>query len=185
MPRAIPLNRLPAVCECGAHGWALLSRGFVTFFSPGKLPLVEGRVWSQANVGGKKKPQQYAVHARAGCNLTYMHRVLTGAELPLLVDHKDGKGLNNFDNNLRPCTRSSNGQNSRAHSDKQVPFKGVYERQGKFVASITPSADEKLKHLGTFSCPIEAARAYDRAALGMHKSFALTNAMLGLIPATA
>ena len=45
-PRRIAANRLPAVCECGVHGWALLTRGEVAFFSPGKLPIVAEQAWS-------------------------------------------------------------------------------------------------------------------------------------------
>lgn len=92
------------------------------------------------------------------------------------IDHKDGNGLNNQRENLRPVTRS---QNSQAFRRKIVgassKFRGVYwstSRQ-KWVAQIHKSNTHL--HLGYFELEIDAARAYDAAAIKLFGEFASPN----------
>ncbi len=97
------------------------------------------------------------------------------------TDHKDGNGLNNQKENLRPATRAQNGQNRnlQIHS---APFKGVsaYKDTGRWLAGIR--VNKKLKYLGYFDDPVAAARAYDAAAVANFGEFARTNKSLGLLP---
>jgi hypothetical protein len=59
--------------------------------------------------------------------------------------------------------------------NKSSKFKGVHwhEKCGKWAAQIT--CDHKTYHLGYFGDEIDAAKAYDKAALKHHGQFAQTN----------
>lgn len=63
-------------------------------------------------------------------------------------------------------------------------FKGVYRHTVNtvrpWIARITPKPYTS-KHLGSFSSEIDAAKAYDRAAVQFYGEFALTNKSMGLL----
>lgn len=108
-----------------------------------------------------------------------MHRLLMSAPPGIQVDHIDGDGLNNQRSNLRLGTNGQNQANRRTAFGASR-FKGVNrEKRGKpWRAAI--KVDGRKIHLGAFENEIEAARAYDRAALERFGEFACTNEMLGL-----
>lgn len=95
----------------------------------------------------------------------YLHRFLAGHPLNKHVDHKDGNGFNNTEKNLRISTPSQNGANSKATKNTGLP-KGVGRIKGSSInpysAQIT--VNRKKKHLGSFSTPEEAHKAYCREA---------------------
>lgn len=94
-----------------------------------------------------------------------------------LLDHADGNSLNNAmfpKPNIRECTPAQNAQNSIKRRGSQCQYKGVnLIKSGKFQARIV--IDGKQKCLGSFTDEIDAARAYDRAALSAFGTFAKTN----------
>ena len=87
------------------------------------------------------------------------------------VDHRDGDPLNNHVSNLRFCTRSQNGANTRARSDSKLGVKGVGldKRSGKYRTAIT--IDGKRIHLGYFDTAKEAKDAYDAASIAKNGEF--------------
>ena len=101
-----------------------------------------------------------------------MHTFLTGWPL---VDHIDGDGLNNRRSNLRPATPSQNNANRRKSRQNTSGFKGVsyYHRTSRWRAYV--GVDGKAIHLGYFDTAIDAARAYDAAALEHFGEFARIN----------
>ena len=112
-----------------------------------------------------------------------LHRFLLGITDPKIeVDHRDGDGLNNCRSNLRVATAAQNQHNQRLRIDSTTGLKGTYfhEGAGKFKAQIT--VNRKVKGLGHFTSPYDAARAYDGAALEAFGDFAMTNCALGLLP---
>jgi hypothetical protein len=128
------------------------------------------------------KTLAYAMNKRLGL----MHRIILARKLqtPLgkkdHVDHIDGNGLNNCRSNIRLATISLNHANQKKRSiDHGKPclskFKGVtwVKRTRKWQAYIRPNG--KQTHLGYFTSEVEAARAYDRAALEHFGEFALIN----------
>jgi hypothetical protein len=107
-----------------------------------------------------------------------MHREITNAPRHLLVDHGNNKTLDNRRANLRLATSSQNAVNRRRRCDKSKAsskYTGVSLEKGrnKWLAYI--SFNGKRKHLGRFDNEIDAARAYDKAALEFHKEFARLN----------
>ena len=104
----------------------------------------------------------------------YVHGVWPEFE----IDHKDRNRANNAISNLRPSNRSLNGFNQNLKKNKSG-FKGVTAVKGKFVAAIRVNYQKTV--LGTFSDPIDAAKAYDTAASKMVGPTATTNKSLGLI----
>lgn len=92
------------------------------------------------------------------------------------IDHRDGDGLNNQRENLRPATYK---QNIRGFRHKKVgassKFRGVglHKRFGKWQAFI--GVDYKQIHLGFFADEVDAARAYDSAARKFFGDFASLN----------
>lgn len=122
-------------------------------------------------------------HARVDIHTVYaengssqaMHRFILGITDPKVeVDHRWGNGLDNQRANLRTATRTQNAQNRL--KNKGHLYKGVTwnVKDQKWRAQIR--ALGKKIYLGSFNTALEAAAAYDAAALKYHGEFALTNA---------
>lgn len=91
------------------------------------------------------------------------------------VDHKDRNRLNNQFENLRPATRSQNCANRKLRKDNSSGFRGVYfdKRRNEYLSQI--SIHKFKQHLGCFHDPVEAAKAYDKAATHYFGEFASLN----------
>ena len=105
----------------------------------------------------------------------YMHREITGAPKGVRVDHRDGDGLNNQDDNLRFADSSQNRRNSKHRADASTAYKGVQVQKlsNKYAARL--KVGKKNLYLGSFETPEEAARAYDEKAKELFGEFARTN----------
>ena len=105
--------------------------------------------------------------------LILMHREIMHVSDPkVMVDHKDGNGLNNQRSNLRICTNGQNKQNGTVYKNSKTGFRGVTYRKdlNKFRSKI--SFNGKEIHLGYFDTALEAAQVRDRKALELHGEFA-------------
>jgi len=99
-----------------------------------------------------------------------MHSEVIG-DIAGICDHKDGNGLNNQRGNLREATYSQNGAN-RISKNKYMGIRQE-KRSGKFYAEITKNG--KATFLGSFKNENDAADAYNKAAIKIHKEFANLN----------
>lgn len=104
-----------------------------------------------------------------------MHRILMAAEKGHLVDHKDGNSLNNQKANLRLCDSQQNGANARPITGGTSKYKGVcWSKRGqKWVVQVTSKGVRH--HIGRFTDEVEAAKAYNDAAILHHGEFAYLN----------
>ena len=95
--------------------------------------------------------------------------------LPIEVDHEDTNRSNNRISNLREAVGGGNAHNASKRNDNTSGYKGVSwnNRNKKWIAYI--NVNRKRKYLGYFTCKIEAAKAYDKAARELHGAFARTN----------
>jgi hypothetical protein len=114
-------------------------------------------------------------NSKAKMTLVRMHRVIMGMPVNKEVDHKDGDGLNNQRDNLRVCTHSQNLSNRGKDKDNTSGYKGVWfdKNRGKWSADLHFKG--RTVHLGRFTSVIEAAKAYDKAALKYFGEFARLN----------
>lgn len=105
-----------------------------------------------------------------------MHRLIMNVfDEAILVDHIDGDGLNNCESNLRSCLKGDNQHNSRIRKHNTSGFKGVFWHKGanKWMAQIVYKWD--CYYLGLFDSKIEAADAYNEAAVIFFKEFSNLN----------
>lgn len=100
----------------------------------------------------------------------YLHRLLAEVFIPNpeglpVVDHLDGNSLNNSIDNFRWCTAKDNNRNSKSHADSTSNYIGVclHKANKKWKAQI--KVDGKVYFLGYYIDEVDAAKAYDVAAL--------------------
>lgn len=101
-----------------------------------------------------------------------MHQLIMNSKK---IDHIDHNGLNNLKSNLRLTTNQGNSANKRKSSNHTSLHKGVswYPRYSKWLALIC--VNYKRIHLGYFHTEIEAAKAYNQAAIQHFGEFAHLN----------
>ena len=123
----------------------------------------------------------FSWYARRGENgkqggILKMHRVIMGVLDPnIKIDHKDGNGLNNQRDNLRIATVSQNGCNKKKTANTSSKYKGVYWDGVTKKWRVQVQLDGDVKRLGRFGDEIEAAKAYNEAAIKLHGEFARLN----------
>ena len=115
----------------------------------------------------------------------YMHRLIIGAAPGEEVDHKNGNGLDNRKDNLRIATHSQNLGNVGKLRVKRTPssqYRGVCWDKSKSAWAVFIAADgryagggSRSKFVGRYSDEVEAARAYDAAAVTRWGEFARLN----------
>ena len=144
----------------------IMDNGASFIFSPQDLEVVKSHSWSCT---------KGYIKTTINFKSVYFHKLILGASNDVEVDHIN---LNRFDNrrsNLRIASHAENQRNRRAHRDNQSGFKGVClnTHTGKYFAYI--NADKKRTYLGSFATSVQAAKAYDDAAIILHGEFARLN----------
>jgi hypothetical protein len=118
---------------------------------------------------------QYAIRYEKGKSLK-MHREIMNAPVGLVVDHKNGDGLDNRKENLRVVTRTQNHYNRRKTIRKTTSkYKGVHRITDRKAYCAKIRYKCKTIFLGYYKDEIEAAKAYDEAARKFFGEFARLN----------
>ena len=117
----------------------------------------------------------YAKRGARGHKAIPMHGVILRAPQGMEPDHKNGDGLDNRKNNLRPATHQQNMWNRSPVKDSSSKYKGVSFQKATNYWKAYIKINEKQKHLGCFLSEEEAAIAYNRVAKELHGEFAKLN----------
>jgi len=105
-----------------------------------------------------------------------MHRQIMGEPVGMLVDHRDGDGLNCRRLNLRAATHQQNMMNrTRRQAGKSSRFIGVYWNTERRLWQAQIGTQGTTTNLGRFDDETEAAMARDMAAKSLFGDFAVLN----------
>ncbi len=107
------------------------------------------------------------------------HRVIwalqTGEWPSNEIDHANGIGSDNSWSNLRETNRAQNSQNTSSRRGSSSKYLGVSRKSGEKNWCAQIRAKDQKRYLGSFESEIDAALAYDAAALKHHGPFAKLN----------
>ena len=137
--------------------------------SPEDQELVDKYEWRVNSRG-------YIVRRGRNNSQNYLHHLIIGKpKKGFVVDHIDGDKENNTRENLRICKQAENCANSKISKNNTSGFKGVSWNKAlkKWHAYIM--LNRKRIHLGYFKDKLEAAKAYNKAALKYFGEFARLN----------
>lgn len=105
-----------------------------------------------------------------------MHRLIMGLPKNLVVDHINHDTLDNRKENLRVCSFQGNSQNmSKPSHGKSSIYKGVCKSKNRNRFEAYIHINDKKINLGQFISEIDAAKAYNEAAIKYHGEYACLN----------
>jgi hypothetical protein len=150
--------------------WVTLTKGKKTCIDAKDWSIIKNFKWLAHNRRGK-------FYAATGSKGLTIHRLLLSGNR---ADHKDGDSLNNRRRNLRIATQRQNCANTRINSRNTSGFKGVSlnKRTNLWRAYIQSRPKNKSKiffQIGEFTNKIDAAKAYNKAAISYFGKFAFLN----------
>lgn len=136
------------------------------YVSATDLGVISGYSW-------RPLPSGKTVYARADINgrQVLMHRLILSVDDDVLVDHRDGNGLNNTRDNLRACSQQQNRWNVRTKAISG--FCGVTRSGGRWMAKWVSNGVHQ--YAGCWPTAIEAALAYNDAVRAQRGDFAVIN----------
>ena len=146
---------------------------------PNTFASVDDEDYDRVSAMGKWTPLEckngkvYAVKCFGGKPNIKLHRYIMGFPEGFQIDHKDNSGLNCQKSNLRKCTNTENSRNKRKPSNNTSGYKGISKLGDRWQAGI--GHNYAHIYIGLYKTKIEAARAYDKAAMKYHGEFAWLN----------
>lgn len=122
-----------------------------------------------------RQPDKYKVRGEIDGKKVFLHRFIMNFPKSCKIDHINGDTLDNRKCNLRICTQAENAYNRKINSNNKSGFKGVHFKRAnqKWCAQI--QFNRKSIHLGYFNDKLQAAKAYDTAAIKLFGVFAKLN----------
>lgn len=160
MTRTSPPRDAVLIPLCGTGGFAVIDAIDEVAVAQHRWYAIKFRhtTYARTTIGGKG---------------VYMHRFLLAPEKGQEVDHINKDGLDNRRKNIRVCTRAENMRNARIKNS--TGFRGAYHdpANNRYRAEIRVNGVRNK--LGSFRTAVEAALAYDEAAVRLHGEFATLN----------
>lgn len=144
--------------DLDVYEWASKSKWYAASWKNGFYAVKGGK-----QIKGKREP-----------NIA-LHRLIIDVKKDEMIDHINGDTLDNRRENLRVCNNTQNQRNQKLSNRNTTGYKGVswHKKEKKWISRIR--VNNKLIHLGYFKDLIEAAKAYDKAALIYFGEFASIN----------
>ncbi len=147
--------------------WVYLGSAAWTLVDTGDYPLIEPYTCCKSN--------GYADVYISSRKKIRLHRLLLNPPAEVLIDHKNGIKLDNRRENLRLCTRAENAYNAKVDKKTASGFKGVpWDKEHKRYRPQIMVNGRNIK-LGSYKDPVDAAKAYDEAAVKYFGPFARLN----------
>ena len=150
------------------------------YLTQGKIALVDNDDYDRINA--KKWFYRNGYAARNGKKVNgvrsksySMQSILIECPKNSVIDHINHNKLDNRKSNLRICSERENLINRRISKNNKTGYKGVSLFRKKYKAQI--SSNGKFHYLGVFCSEVEAARAYNEAAIELHGEFAVLNGL--------
>lgn len=173
------LRPTPYVCECGKVGWATISNVYVCFVDADQAPILGIWSWYAFHNNGNTYVMRSTSRTVAGERIglqQYLHALLCPAKPGLVVDHKNGNGLDNRQDNLEPVTSVINTHRQRKKKSASSKYKGVSLFRGRW--RVTLQKDRRQIYIGAFQTEEEAAAAYNQAAVRVFGRYARLNTVI-------
>ena len=138
------------------------------FLSGGEIALVDDIDYELVSRHSwRVKRNRGRVYAMKDSQPRLMHRLILNAPDGLMVDHKNGCGLDNRRRNIMVVT--AQGNNTNRHYHRAGRSFGVDRMGNKWRARLAG------QYIGLFDTQLEAELAYDRAALEKYGTLARFN----------
>jgi len=147
-----------------------LTNGGVSLVDDQDFSKVSGYKWFR-----KRNDYNGEVAVTTGRPREYLHRLVMEAPKGMNIDHINGNGLDNRRKNLRICTPAENSRNSKIYSNNTSGFKGLTWHKGSKRWIVRLTKNYKRIHIGYFTDVLEAAKAYNAAAIKHFGGFAKLN----------
>ena len=147
-----------------------LTQGKFTIVDDGDFEYLKNFKWSFA--------KGYAVRnnkIKGNFRHLFMHRIILKPSPKMFTDHINHNKLDNRRCNLRECTMSQNLMNQKVSSVSTSGYKGVHFLKDRQKWQVEIMVFYKKIYLGQFDNKLDAALAYNKAALKYFGEFACLN----------
>ncbi|MFH1370155.1 MAG: HNH endonuclease [Planctomycetota bacterium] len=162
------------------YGWPFrriyLGEGEWTILDPKDYYRYSNFKWTINGNGRKFYATRFLKMGPGKTKMLRLHREIMKAPKGLLVDHRNCNTLDNRRENLRLATHAQNVCNrSKTRSKTTSQFIGVSYNKIRRNWKAQVNHQRKTVFIGRFDSEIDAAKAYDKAAVKYHGEFARLN----------